>query len=144
MRWVQRGLAEGSLKYNEAGAPVHFVDAGMALVSPAIFRDYALQFGEPSPPARGASKGGPERVGLSIQREVLRAGWHAPNPRDGTNIWTFLVSSRRGSVRTRRLSAVVLGDVRRWVIEPPPSNPALRLNVADGDCSDGELTEPSQ
>jgi integrating conjugative element relaxase (TIGR03760 family) len=144
MRWVQRGLADGSLKYNEAGAPVHFVDAGMALVSPAIFRDFALQFGEPSPSARGASRGGPERVGLSIQREVLRAGWHAPNPKDGTNIWTFLVSSRRGSARTSRLSAVVLADVRRWVIEPPPSNPALQLDAADRDGSDGELTEPAQ
>lgn len=144
MRWLQQGLADGTLKYNEAGAPVHFVDAGMALVSPAIFRDYALQFGEPSPSARGASRSGPERVGLSIQREVLRAGWHVPNPKDGTNIWMFLVSSRRGSARRSRLSAVVLADVRRWVIEPPPSNPALQLDVADRDGAEGELTEPSQ
>ena len=132
MRWVQQGLTDGSLKYNEAGAPVHFVAAGMALVSPAIFRDYALQFGEPSPVGRAASKTGPERVGLSIQREVLRAGWHVPNPKDSTNIWTFLVSARRGTTRSTRLSAVVLADVRRWVLEPPPPNPALKPVQDDG------------
>jgi integrating conjugative element relaxase (TIGR03760 family) len=131
MQWVQRGLGDGSLKYNEAGAPVHFVEAGMALVSPAIFRDYAVQFGEPSPvPGTAAAKTiGPERIGLAIQREVLRAGWHAPSPADGTNIWTFTVS-RRGGTKKSKLSAVVLADSRRWVMEPPPPNPTLQLPSA--------------
>jgi hypothetical protein len=125
---VQQGLADGSLKYNESGAPVHFVEAGMALVSPAIFREYALQFGEPPSVGRAAGKSGPERIGLSIQREVLRAGWHLPNPKDGTNIWTFLVSPRRGTSRANKLSAVVLGDVRRWILDPRPPNPALKVD----------------
>lgn len=129
MRWLQQGLADGSLKYNESGAPVHFVDAGLALVSPAIFREYALQFGEPPSVGRAAAKSGPERIGLSIQREVLRAGWHLPNPKDGTNIWTFLVSPRRGTSRANRLSAVVLGDVRRWILDPRPPNPALKVDL---------------
>ena len=138
MRWVQQGLTEGSLKYNDAGAPVHFVEAGMALVSPAIFRDYASQFGEPAPAAgtTAAKTTGPERVGLSIQREVLRAGWHAPSPADGTNIWTFNVS-RRGGVKTSKLSAVVLADSRKWVMEPPPPNATLQLPAA------AKLEEPS-
>ena len=103
----------------------------MALVSPAIFRDYAVQFGEPSPvPGTAAAKTtGPERIGLAIQREVLRAGWHAPSPADGTNIWTFTVS-RRGGTKKSKLSAVVLADSRRWVMEPPPPNPTLQLPSA--------------
>ena len=130
MRWVQQGLGEGSLKYNEAGAAVHFVEAGMALVSPAIFREYAVLFGEPAPAAGIGVKSGADRVGLAVQREVLRAGWHVPSPADGTNIWTFTVS-RRGGVKTSKLSAVVLADARRWVMEPPPPNPTLQLPTVE-------------
>ncbi|MBW8831975.1 MAG: TraI domain-containing protein [Burkholderiales bacterium] len=130
MQWVQQGLGEGSRKYNEAGATVHFVEAGIALVSPAIFREYAAQFGEPAPAPGAAVKSGADRAGLSIQRELLRAGWHVPSPADGANIWTFNVS-RRGGVKTSKLSAVVLADARRWVMEPPPPNPALQLPTAE-------------
>lgn len=45
MQWVQQGLVSRELKYNEAGAAVHFVKEGMALVSPRIFKDYAAQEG---------------------------------------------------------------------------------------------------
>ena len=127
MRWLQRGLADGSLKYNESGAPVHFVAAGIALVSPAIFREFALIHGEPEP--KNPSRTGPEQVGLRIQREVIRAGWHRPSPVNGGNIWTFQVS-RRGGTKTGKLSAVVLADARRWVVEPPPPNIVLRMEPA--------------
>ena len=130
MQWVQQGLGEGSLKYNEAGAVVHFVEAGMALVSPVIFREYAVLFGEPAPAAGIGVKSGADRVGLAVQREVLRAGWHVPSPADGTNIWTFTVS-RRGGAKTSKLSAVVLADARRWVMEPPPPNPTLQLPTVE-------------
>jgi len=130
MLWVQQGLGDGSLKYNETGALVHFVEAGIALVSPALFRQYAQAFGEP--PFKSTSNSGtPGEIGLGIQREVLRAGWHAPNPIDGSNIWTFHVSRRRGGAKASRLSAVVLADVQRWVIEPPPPNLALQMPEAD-------------
>jgi hypothetical protein len=132
MQWVQQGLGEGSLKYNEAGATVHFVEAGLALVSPAIFREYAERFGEPAAAPGTSAKSGADRVGLSIQREVLRAGWHVPSPADGTNIWTFNVS-RRGGAKTSKLSAVVLADARRWVMEPPPPNPTLQLPGTETD-----------
>jgi hypothetical protein len=125
MRWVQRGLTDGRLKYNESGALVHFVEGGMALVSPAIFREYALQCGEPADPGGLGTHTGRERIGLAIQREVLRAGWHAPSPCDGSNIWTFEVA-RRGGTRSSKLSAVVLNDRQRWVVDAPPTNPALR------------------
>ena len=41
MSWLQRGVGDGSIKYNEAGAMVHFVAHGMLLVSPRIFREFA-------------------------------------------------------------------------------------------------------
>jgi hypothetical protein len=131
MRWVQQCLGDGSIKYNEAGALVHFVEAGMALVSPAIFREFATRFGEPPAAAGAVVKSGADRVGTSIQREVLRAGWHLPSPADGTNIWTFNVSRRGGSTKVSKLSVVVLADAQRWVMEPPPANPTLQLPGAE-------------
>ena len=41
LKWVQQQLASGSVKHNEAGAPVHFIEHGTALVSTLIFRLYA-------------------------------------------------------------------------------------------------------
>ena len=93
-------------------------------------REYAVLFGEPAPAAGIGVKSGADRVGLAVQREVLRAGWHVPSPADGTNIWTFTVS-RRGGAKTSKLSAVVLADARRWVMEPPPPNPTLQLPTVE-------------
>lgn len=129
MQWLQGGLADGSIKHNELGAPVHFVKHGMALVSPLIFREYASQFGESltgeQDPAPEASPGPGEssRTGLVVQREVIRAGWHVPAP-GGLNVWAFQVK-KKGSARASRLSAVVLRDPHRWVMPVPPPNPYI-------------------
>ena len=39
--WLADGLADGTIPVNESGAPIHFIDLGMLLVSPAVFRTYA-------------------------------------------------------------------------------------------------------
>jgi len=118
MSWLQAGLAAGEIRYNAAGAPVHFVEQGMALVSPLIFRQFAMAQG-------AASEAAPERLGLDVQREVLRAGWHVPAP-DGLNIHCFTVQ-KRGKSRSGKLAAVVLAQPARWVMPVPPSNPALQV-----------------
>lgn len=41
MAWLKEGLGDGTLPANRAGALVHFVDEGMLLVSPRIFREFA-------------------------------------------------------------------------------------------------------
>ncbi|GKT26911.1 DNA-binding domain-containing protein [Acidovorax sp. SUPP3334] len=41
MRWLQNGLASREIKHNETGAAMHFVEEGIALVSPLIFKLYA-------------------------------------------------------------------------------------------------------
>jgi hypothetical protein len=129
MRWVQSGLADGTVKYNEAGAMVHFVDAGLMLVSPATFRAFAEIHGEPTTANLSQKRPEHQRVGMAVQREVLKSGWHLPSPADGTNIWTFQVA-RRGGTKVSALSGVVLADARRWVLEPPPPNPSLALPSA--------------
>jgi hypothetical protein len=117
MLWLMAGLRDRGITYNETGAPVHFVPAGMALVSPLIFREFARQ----RPDVVVGSE--PDRAGLDVQREVLKAGWHVPGPA-GKNIHHFTVV-KRGGVRAGRLSAVVMAEPHRFVYPVPPPNPAI-------------------
>lgn len=41
LTWLANGLADGSIEVNHSRAPVHFIDKGMLLVTPAIFKEYA-------------------------------------------------------------------------------------------------------
>jgi len=120
MRWLQQGLAGREIKYNESGAPVHFTEEGMALVSPLIFKLYARENGPESQA---------DAAGLQIQREVIKAGWHRMNPAKGSgriNILRYEVLGRGGAA-VGKLSAVVLVEPARWVLPVPPANPVLKL-----------------
>lgn len=120
MRWLQHGLAGRGIKYNEAGAPVHFTAEGMALVSPLIFK---LHVSETQPDANA------DEIGLQVQREVIRAGWHLSVNAKGDgkrNILRYDVLGR-GGASVGRISAVVLTQPDRWVVPVPPTNPVLRL-----------------
>lgn len=116
MRWVQEGLVQRRIKYNETGAAVHFTAEGMALVSPVIFKLYARELDE--------SQDADER-GIQIQREVIKAGWHMLGP-NKVNIVKYDVLGRGGSA-VSKLSAVVLLGPDRWVMPVPPTNPVLKL-----------------
>lgn len=116
MQWVQSGLVQRTLKFNEAGAVVHFVPEGMALVSPKIFRDFAAAID---------GDGQSHELGAKVQREVIKCGWHLPAP-NRTNIIKYEIQGRGGSV-VATLSCVVLVNSGRWVQPVPPSNPALRM-----------------
>lgn len=120
IRWLQQGLASHDIKYNEAGAPVHFTPEGMALVSPLIFKRYA----DESSPELDA-----DIHGLHVQREVIKAGWHRMTSAQGTgriNILRYEVLGRGGTA-VGKISAVALSEPDRWVLPVPPSNPVLRL-----------------
>lgn len=120
MQWLQQGLASREIKYNEAGAPVHFTDEGMALVSPLIFKLYVQ---ETTPAAQA------DTDGLQVQREVIKAGWHRMDASQGKgrfNILRYEVIGR-GGTPVGKLSAVVLAEPDRWVLPVPPANPVLRL-----------------
>ncbi|EMS5377033.1 TraI domain-containing protein [Neisseria gonorrhoeae] len=41
LRWLADGLGDGSIAVNRSGATVHFIEQGMLLVTPTVFRDYA-------------------------------------------------------------------------------------------------------
>jgi len=111
MTWLQQGIADGAIKYNEAGAPVHFVKEGMALVTPRIFRDYASQCCEAA------------TDGMTVQRLVIRARWNVVGP-ENSNILNYAVIGRGGK-RVGKLAAVVLRYPERWVKPVPVDNLAL-------------------
>ena len=71
MAWVQRGVADGSLSYNESGALVHFVAEGLFLVSPGLFRAYA----DAHPAAPNAEPGSAKDwPGKAVQKAVCGCG----------------------------------------------------------------------
>ena len=110
---------------------MHFVDEGMLLVSPRIFREFAKRFGEDGG-CNSANAPGESDIGKTIQRQVLRAGWHLRAVK-GVNILTYQVM--RGDRAVSRLSGVVIRDPARFVKPVPPINPLLvRLREEHGDA----------
>jgi len=130
IEWVQRELSGGALSFNVAGALVHFVDEGMLLVSPRIFREFAERYGEDGNGSALTCAAGEPDIGLFIQRQVLRAGWHLRTDQ-GVNFLTYQVM--RGKRAVSRLSGVVIPNPARFVDPVPPVNPLLvRLAVEPG------------
>lgn len=110
--WVQTGLANGALTYNQADSMVHIVAEGIALVSPRIFREYAAQSGLTL-----------QSDDLVVQRKVIAAGWHAVAKK--SNILHYAVIS--DGKRKGKLAAVVLREPTKWLSEVPPINSYLKL-----------------
>lgn len=130
--WLQQGLSDGTLRVNEAGALVHFVDEGMLLVSPRIFREFAKRFGEDGSGCGPRITADELDIGKSIQRQLLRAGWHLRADK-GVNILTYQVM--RGNRAVSRLSGVVIRNPARFVNPVPLVNPVLaRLPARPGDA----------
>lgn len=121
MAWLRQGLCDGTLRSNQAGALVHFVHEGMLLVSPRIFREFAKGLAEDGD-ATATDTSGDADIGKAIQRQVLRAGWHARADK-GVNILTYQVM--RGNRPASRLSGVVVPDPARFIDAVPPVNPLL-------------------
>lgn len=122
MRWVQEGLSEGSMPYNRADAMIHFVDEGMMLVSPVIFRKFAELFGEEgdgTPSDRVGSK-----LGTGIQRQVTNAGWNLVTGEKKSNIQRYMVIGADGEGK-KLISGVVILDPVRFVNPLPPNNPCI-------------------
>jgi len=122
MDWLQAGLADGSLPFNEHDAAVHFVPEGMLLVSPRIFQDYAMQCGEHTRRGPGAFAEGNTAIGKAIQVEVMRAGWHVRGRKRSD---TLSYQVMRGDDPVSRLSGVVIRNPERFVTPVPPVNPML-------------------
>ncbi len=141
MAWLQQGLADGSIAYNEAGAPVHFVEEGMALVSPRTFREFASRYGDDG----GGSESGATpaaKLGTGIQRQVIKARWHLVGP-GNANVHHYSVLGRGGKP-VGKLAAVVIKHPERWVNPVPPPNPNLVPFHEKASPRASDSTEPGQ
>ena len=120
MSWLQAGLADSTLPFNQQGAMVHFVREGLLLVSPRIFQHFAKHFGEDGRGAVSSSSREKKDVGLAIQKRWFKAGWHSRGE-NGVNIWSYqLLRAGKPAVR---ISGVVIADPQRFVNPVPPVNP---------------------
>lgn len=122
MRWIQEGLAEGNMAYNRSDAMIHFVEDGMMLVSPLIFRRFAELFGEDgegTPSDKPAMK-----LGTGIQRQVTNAGWHLVSGDKKSNIQRYTVIGADGQGK-KLISGVVIVDPARFVNPLPANNPCI-------------------
>lgn len=127
MKWIQQGICDNTLPYNDSAALIHFVPEGMLLVSPAIFRFYAEKFGEPPRRSQKHEDGPAEtpiasRLGLSIQRDVIDAGWHLQLPKkNNINRYQVVARGKPGKM----LSGVLIQRPENWFNPVPPHNPIL-------------------
>ena len=127
MTWVQRGVGDGSLRYNESGALVHFVTDGLFLVSPGLFRAYA----EAHPNASSAETGGAnDWPGKAVQRAVCGAGWNRKGPRN-KSVLSYRVIGREGKPG-KTLNGVVVLHPERFFAPVPPANPHLQRAPESG------------
>ena len=85
MQWLAGELADGRIPINKSGAPVHFIEEGMLLVTPAIFRDFAGGiFNRTEPESLGlqAQKGFEQ---LKLHQRTKRTALYRAIAANGTN-----------------------------------------------------------
>jgi integrating conjugative element relaxase (TIGR03760 family) len=122
MEWLKAGLAQGTLRFNENGAMVHFVKEGMLLVSPKIFQHFVSVVGEEGvSPAATASRDKKD-LAIDIQRQLLKADWQVRSEK-GRSIVPYHVL--RGGKPGASIFGVVIAGPDRFVYPIPPANPHL-------------------
>lgn len=125
MRWLQEGIAQGSLLVNTSQAQVHSVKEGLLLVTPRIFR----QFTHDTDPR---AESGEALEYTAVQKAVFKAHWHyiatkpAPKGRKATRInilrYTTSGGGPGGATTAKPLSGVVILQPERFVNPVPPVN----------------------
>ncbi|MGQ0700317.1 MAG: MobH family relaxase [Panacagrimonas sp.] len=91
LAWLRAGIVTGRLKTNTADARVHYVEEGLLLVSPAVFRDFAGVTGWEA-----------------AQKKLLKLRLHRKTAQ-GTNVWTYRVVGETKS-----------GALLRGIVIPDP------------------------
>jgi len=119
MAWVQRGLGTGDLNYNEADAVVHFVDEGMALVSPRVFRMY-LETNEFI-----GDVGSSKDALRALQQEVQKGGYIARNKVDKGSFHYFHVQ-RENEAPGAVITCYVIPNPQAYIRPVPAFNPLLK------------------
>lgn len=121
--WLQAGISSHKIIINDAKALVHTVDDTAMLVTPGIFKRYALEH----PELERQVQNGPNKAWQLVQRAFEKEKLHQKTPRK-LNIWTFNVVGPRN---TKQLKGYLLLDPKILFSEVPINNPSLS-RIAEG------------
>lgn len=89
-RWIQASVADGSLKYNEPNALVHFAPEGMLLLSPEVFRRFLKEHEEEheGPVAELRASHGDKSL-QRLQNEVAKSPYTQRNGDENLHYYAF-------------------------------------------------------
>jgi hypothetical protein len=152
LRWLRRGVRDGSLPVNGPKAAVICVREGLLLVSPVIFRAWLREAshregGPPVSPSAVNPMGSNAKTVdpmVRLQRRLLR---HAPHWRgdDGATLHTYICQADsdspnpgpRSGAPPSTVTGIVLLDAGRWLDAPPPVDPSWILKPTPPESSPG-------
>jgi len=117
-KWVQQGLGTGDLTYNETDSMVHFVDLGMALVSPKIFKIYLQTNPYTAPRQDGQTE-------LNALQNDLQRGGYILRTVNKTSFHHFRVKQADGTVGDGRLTMYIVPNPHAYIRPVPAANPLL-------------------
>lgn len=117
-KWIQQGLGTGDLTYNETDSMVHFVDLGMALVSPKIFKIYLQTNPYTAPRQDGQTE-------LNALQNDLQRGGYILRTVNKTSFHHFRVKQADGTVGEGRLTMYIVPNPHAYIRPVPATNPLL-------------------
>lgn len=119
--WARQGVLSHTLVINDAKALIHTVDGTAFLVSPGLFKRYALEH----PRLQQETKGRGIEAWQLVQRAFEKLKINRKT-RDNPNIWTCEVIGPR---KSKLLKGYLLDDPATIFTHPPFDNINLRLQV---------------
>ncbi|MFJ5298422.1 MobH family relaxase [Pseudomonas sp. NPDC088368] len=129
LNWLKHGVISHKIIINDAKARVHTVSGTAFLVSPDIFKRYALEH----PEIAGAARERAIEPWQLVQRSFEKKKRHRKTP-DQLNIWTCEV---KGPRKSRELRGYLLSDPKDVFQEVPYDNAILVLKgVSDSVASE--------
>ncbi len=120
MAWLQTGLGDGSIIYNESEAFVHFVDAGLLLLSPKSIKNYleTNQYVGSVSDSKGTLQ--------ALQRELQKSGYLAFNKETKTHFHEYQVKQEeKDRKRSKKLTCYLIPNPSAYIRPVPATNPLL-------------------
>ncbi len=124
MAWVANGVGAGTIKYNEEGAPVHFVCEGALLLTPEIFRRFLSEHeAVPDGPIAALRASHGDRAFARLQNELAKSGWAVRNGDENVHHYAFTKADKQLS---RAASFFLIGRPELFWNPVPEANDRIR------------------
>lgn len=95
LNWMAAGLGNGTIAVNQSNAPIHFVERGMLLVTPEIFKMYSQGFFDKNNPDCPGFKAQTAFLSLGLNERSKRTGIFSAQ-KDGKHMFScFLIPENR-------------------------------------------------